>query len=93
MKKYYVHYWNSFSNTYTLCWAESAEQMEEAEKNGYERITRKQAEKLCSDEIYRRKTDYAFSGYADSVILPYGHDGDWINDRRVYKDGHIILYK
>lgn len=92
MKKYYVHYWNNFANTYNLYWAETSEQIKEAERNGYERITRKEAERLCANENYRRKTDYNFSGYASAVILPINYDGDWINDRRMYKDGYMILY-
>ena len=91
MKKYYVHYWNNFANTYNVYWAETPEQIAKAE--GDERITRKYAEKLCAEENYRRQTDYSFSGYASTVILPIDYEGDWRNDKNVYKNGYIILYK
>lgn len=93
MKKYYVRYWNNFANTYHLCWAETPEQVAKAEEKGCERISKKEAEKLCAEENYRRKTDYNFSGYASSIILPVDYDGDWINDKNMYKNGYMILYK
>lgn len=93
MKKYYVHYWNNFANTYNLYWAETPQQIAKAESKGYECISRKYAEKLCVEENYRRKTDYNFSDYASNVILPFDYDGDWINDKNMYKDGYMILYK
>lgn len=90
MKRYYVKYYNNFCNTYNLAWAETTEQIAIAEKNGMERITRKQAEKLCSDENYRRKTDYNFSGFASSIILPIDYNDDWMNDRLMHKNGYIV---
>lgn len=92
-KKYYVEYYKRFANTYNLYYAETSEQVKVAEKAGLERITRKEAEKLCVDENYRRKNDHDFSGYADNVIYPIDYNGDWINDKRVYKDGYMILYR
>ena len=50
MKRYYVEYWNNFGNTYNLYWAETPEQIEKAEKF-CERISRKDAEKLCTADI------------------------------------------
>ena len=95
MKKYYVEYWNNFGNTYNLYWAGTPEQIAIAESNGFERISRKCAEKLCADENYRAKNDYNFSGYASNVILPVDYDFEegWRNDRKMYKDGYMILYK
>lgn len=49
-KKFYVHY-GDFANTYRLAWAETPEQVEEAEKRGYERITRKEAETFVRKKI------------------------------------------
>lgn len=96
MKKYYVEYWNSFGNTYNLYWAETPEQIQIAESlKTCKRITRKEAEKLCAEENYRRRTDYNFSGYATSEIFPidYNGAGDWMNDRNMYKNGYIIEYR
>ena len=94
MKRYYVEYWNNFGNTYNLYWAETPEQIEKAEKF-CERISRKDAEKLCTAENYRRKHDNAFSGFAMNFILPidYEYEDDWRNDKRVYLDGYTVLYK
>lgn len=94
MKKYYVNYWKNFGNTYNLYWAETPEQIKKAENLGYERITRKEAERLCAEENYRRKYDYNFSNFASPVILPIDYDNEegWENDRKVYKDGYMILY-
>lgn len=92
MKKYYVRYYKDFSNTYDLRYTETPEEELAAKQKGYERIPRKEAERLCSAENYRRKHDEAFSGYADNVILPFSYpdDRDWRNDRRMYLDGYIV---
>jgi hypothetical protein len=57
MKRFYVHY-GDFANTYRLAWAETPEQVEEAEKRGYERITRKEAENLCAEENRRKRKTF-----------------------------------
>lgn len=98
MKKYYVNYYNGFSNCYDLMWAETSEQTKKAEENGYERITRRQAEKLCAAENDRRKYDLIAAGYAANVIYPMDWDserycGNWTNDSRLIKDGYTIIYK
>ena len=90
MKKYYINYYRDFGNTYNLAYTDTDAQAAEAEANGWERITRKQAESKCAVENRARQTDPAFSGYADSLILPYGYDGDWQNDRHAEKVGYII---
>lgn len=91
MKQYYVHYYKDFGNTYNLAWAETPEQIKAAEDAGYQKITRREAENLCAEENGRRKSDAAFSGYADSVILPieYAHS-DWQNDRHLRQNGYIV---
>ena len=97
MKKYYVHYGN-FANTYTLYWAETQEQIEEAEKRGYEQITRKEAEQLCAAENRRRIEEPSLSGYASNIIRPvdyYSHfeySDDWTYSNKMYKDGYLIEY-
>ena len=45
MKKYFVQYYHDFGNTYNLAWAETPEQIKQAETNKWEQITRKEAEK------------------------------------------------
>ena len=90
MRKYYINYYCDFGNTYNLAYTDTDAQAAEAEANGWERITRKQAESKCADENRARKTDPAFSGYADSLIYPYGYDCDWRNDRHAEKNGCII---
>ena len=91
MKKFYVHY-GDFANTYRLAWAETPEQVEEAEKRGYERITRKEAENLCAEENRRRKENTNFSGYADNLILPIDFDREWgwAGYEKMHKNRYII---
>lgn len=91
MKKFYV-WFGDFSNIYDLVWAETPEQVEEAENNGYERITRKEAENLCAEENRRRKENPSFSGYASNVIYPVEYVDNWENDEKMYKDRYIIDY-
>lgn len=97
MKRYYINNTRGFANAYNLVWAETPEQIAAAEENGYERITRREAEKLCAMENDRRKYDPAFSGYASNLIYPIDWDaytfGAWENDRRLTKDGCTIIYK
>ena len=90
MRKYFVKYWADFGNTYNLAYTDTDAEAAEAEANGWERITRKQAESKCADENRARQTDQAFSGYADSLIYPFGYDVDWRNDRRAAKVGYIV---
>lgn len=73
MKNYYIKYPRNFSNEYDLCWIDSADtkSAEEAVERGWERITRKEAFRKISNEKYRQSTDYAFSGFAPTVIIPY----------------------
>lgn len=92
MKKFYVHY-GDFANTYRLVWAETPEQVEEAKKRGYERITRKEAESLCAEENRRRKENPSFSGYASNVIYPVEDvDNWWDDDEKMHKNRYIIEY-
>lgn len=71
MKTFYIRYPRDFANEYDLCYCESAEEQAAAEKAGFERITRKEAERKCAAEKWARKNDQAFSGYGSSSILPY----------------------
>lgn len=84
MKRYYIEYYRDFSNTCLLYWAESDEQIRIAESKGYKRITRKQAEKICTRKDI----------FTSNVIFPvdYEYRGFWMNDNRVYKNRYTIVY-
>ena len=90
MKRYFVHYYRDFGNTYNLYWADSPE-MENVLPAGAEQITRRQAEALARAERDRRKYDEYFSGYASDAIFPvdYPQDEDIRNDLRYELRGYI----
>lgn len=73
MKNYFIRHPRNFANEYDLVWIESndTESINRATKEGYDRITRKEAFRKVSAEKYARKHDQAFSGFGDTVILPY----------------------
>lgn len=73
MKQYFVNYYRDFCNTYTLFYAECPEDFD-ALPEGAERITRREAEQLCSRENERRKWEQSSSGYASNVIAPAAGD-------------------
>lgn len=92
MKKYYVKCYG-FSNTYDVVYAENEEEEKKAISEGWGRISRKRAIRLCMEEKSRRKYDQAFSYYAPTVILPisYPEDGsDWRNDAAMELRGYIV---
>ena len=93
MNKYYIKYTRDFANTYALVYTETATEEEKAAAEGYQRITRKEAERLCRAERYREQYDPSFAGYASDVILPYGYpatERDWRNDSRMALRGYIV---
>ena len=93
MRKYYKLNTLGFANTYNLIYTETPEQDSRALASGYERITRKEAERLCAAEVDREKHDTAFSGCASSVILPVWYQAaerDWRDDSRMVKNGYIV---
>lgn len=94
MRKYYVHYYRDFSNTYTLRYTETPEQDALAISQGYERITRRQAISLCRDELDLRKYNPSCGGYASDVITPIDYDEDrempWECNPHMVKVGYII---
>lgn len=92
MRKYFVQYGN-FSNVYDIRYTDNASEETQAIERGMERITRKEAERLCVMESARCKENTAFSGYASDVILPFGYDDDWRNDRNMEKIGRLIERK
>lgn len=93
MRKYFVQYSADFANTYNVCYTDNTKDEEKAIEIGMERITRKDAERLCMRESARRKDDPNFSGYASTVITPFGYDDDWRNDRNMEKIGRFIERK
>ena len=72
--RYYVRYWRDFSNCYELYHAPA----DFVPPSAWERIRRKNAERLARAEKYRRATNPAFSHYADAYIYP--HDWDREHD-------------
>lgn len=72
MKRYYIKYPRNFANEYSLYSADVGSKEEQKLISlGFERITRKRAQELCRIEKWRRKTDYNFSGYAPTEIIPF----------------------
>lgn len=71
MKNYYIRYPRNFANEYDLCYCESADERKAAEADGWERVTRLEAERKCRNENWARANDQAFSGYGDNTIIPF----------------------
>lgn len=84
-KQYYIRYYSNFGNAYELYWAGTAEQKAIAAEEGYTPITRREAERKCAEENYRKKYDPSHSGYADAHIYPVGYR---LNPHTRY-DGYI----
>lgn len=80
MRKYYIHYYRDFANTYNLYYADEGMAVPDA----WERITRKEAEALARKERRARRENPSFSSFATAAIYPadYPDDGDIINDKR-----------
>lgn len=70
MKKTYFIRYGDFGNTYDLAWADNESDTEDLISTGFERCSRKWAERQAHAEIDRRKYDPAFSGYADRAVYP-----------------------
>lgn len=93
MKKFWKKNTLGFANTYALVYTETTNEEQQALSEGYDRITRKEAESLCRAERDRREHDEAFSGFADSVVLPIWYpvnDHDWRNDWHMEQHGYIV---
>ena len=91
-RRYYINR-GEFANIYSLAYVEAGEPAPPAEE-GWERITRKEAEELAEAEAWRREYDRSFSGYASHIITPYWFEGDpeWaIEDGPYYLQGRIML--
>lgn len=93
MKKYYACY-SDFINAYCLAWAETPAQTAYAKSQGYKRVTRRKAEKLCAAENRRRKDNPAFGGYASSVIYPVDFDPTYMYERNdLTQTGYVMEYR
>ena len=88
MKKYYVQF-GEFGNVYTLRYAETKEEQQILQEQGYERITLKEAINLAKREKERRQYEPNMSGYADILIYP----ANYKNYIRGYKErkGYIVI--
>lgn len=73
MKSYWVKY-GEFANNYSLRKAWNASEGCCLILAGYQRITRKEAERLASAERRRRKENPQFAGYADDTIKSFNRD-------------------
>lgn len=96
MKKYFYKNTMGFGNTYELAYTETDKEEERALAEGFERITRKEAEQLCRAERDREQYEPSNSGYADSVVLPIWYPAtsrDWQDDSRVVLNGYIVERK
>ena len=90
-RRYFIKYWNNFSNTYHLCWTDKENEEKEMLDNGWKKITRKEAISNCVSERYRRKYDQACSRFADAYIYQYDH-GDCPIDWGRIVDSYIVEF-
>lgn len=74
MKRYFIKFYNDFSNTYNLAWAETPEQMEIAKNEGWSQISRVKAINFCKKEREKEHYNSMFSGYASRYIYPIDID-------------------
>jgi hypothetical protein len=88
MKHYWVKYYG-FGNSYNLTYTINAEQDAAMIEAGHERITRREAIRLCAAENYRRKHDSAFSGFADNLIYPIWFNPEVHTIKKT--DGYIVV--
>lgn len=89
-RKYFVHYYRNFGNTFNLYYADTPDQLTAIPEAAQE-ISYKEAKQLAHDERLARKHDPAFSGYGDVAIYPadYPHDQcDIRNDPRY----RLVIY-
>ena len=67
-RKYYVHYYMDFFNTYSLRYVDP--DMPFVVPDGWQRITRKEAVALAREESHRVSINSSFSGAADDAVRP-----------------------
>lgn len=89
MKKYFVKYYNDFSNCYGLMWATNGMEV----PNGAQQITRREAIALCIEERRRRKEQPMSSGYADIYIYQVDLTDNEDDRNIIIIDGYIAVRK
>lgn len=67
-RAYYVRYPRDFANEYSLRYTVGGAEL--PARDGWERITRREAERLARAERARRRWEPSRSGYADAGIYP-----------------------
>lgn len=67
-RAYYVRYPRGFANEYDLRYTVGGAELDASD--GWERITRREAERLARAERERRRWEPERSGYADADIYP-----------------------
>ena len=82
-KKYWVHYYKDFSNTYDLYWTDSKE-MEEALPEGAERITRKRAFDLARRNSFYEQYNSAFAMGTSYIYPASGPFGSTLDSGRIW---------
>lgn len=89
-RKYYVHHYRDFYNTYHLWYVEPGTPFEVPP--AWRQIARKEAIALAREETRRRKYESSSAGYADEAIYPVmvkrtRPDGteQWIDSAQVYR--------
>ena len=97
MKRYYVNYYDNFANTYNLVWTDDMHR-EPENMTGYDRISRKMAEKLAVKERSARKNDASFAYKADAHIFPIDYEPPYdgfspCNDKRIVFNGYLVEYR
>ena len=82
-KKYWVHYYKDFANTYDLYWTDSKE-MEEALPDGAERITRKEAFELARKNEELEKYNPSFAMGTSHIYPSTGPFGSVLEAGRIW---------
>lgn len=91
MKRYFIKH-GDFANVYDLVYTTSPEDSAKAMAEGYEQITRREAEAKCRAERQRRKDDPSFAYYAPACVCPYGygHEEDFDNYPWL-REGYLVV--
>ena len=89
MRRYFIRNDLGFFNTYALCYTDDVET-----PDGWEQITRAEAERLARAETRRRNDDPSFSGYADEYIVPFSlRAGDGLDIAEAIADARYYRHR
>lgn len=94
-RHYYIHYPQNFDNEYDLYWVDNPNDERELIKQGYKRISKSEAINICKSERLARKNNSSFSGYGNSIIMPFNFDGDEDKAKQCLEtpDGYVYVYE